>query len=268
MTLAMDKEEKERLEAISKMLTHPLYLKAIQNKKSKTAKKQKPSEVKDEQIAEALGEKPAAKKKPAEKFNTELDPEVMRLGLRLGIYHLEAGVRSYGAWQRKFIADISSILSKDRVELVKPEMRGWYEALRYNPQISQEIKAEMTSAADIDAGNYSTEADIEERLEAALAVFRPKRGQLNSGHNPEVMQAGITLAGYYVEAGARTFAAYSKAMVDDMGDMVQPYLRQWYEVIRYHPELSEEIKSGMTSYAVIEAGNYDVEADNVDEDIT
>lgn len=84
--------------------------------------------------------------------------------------------------------------------------------------------------------------------------LRSKLGQPNSGIDPEVMQAGITLAGYHIESGAQSFTAYSKAMVDDLGDMIKPYLRGWYEGIRYNPELPDESKAGMTSAADIDAG--------------
>jgi hypothetical protein len=41
------------------------------------------------------------------------------------------------------------------------------------------------------------------------------------------MQAGITLAGYHIEKGARTFTAFAKAMVEDLGEGIRPYLRSW-----------------------------------------
>jgi hypothetical protein len=43
-----------------------------------------------------------------------------------------------------------------------------------------------------------------------------------------MMLDGITLAGYHIEKGARTFAAYAKAMIDDLGESVKPYLKSWY----------------------------------------
>lgn len=93
-----------------------------------------------------------------------------------------------------------------------------------------------------------------DKAEAARAVLKAKLGQLNAGVDPEVMQAGITLAGYHIESGARSFAAYTNAMVDDLGDAIKPYLRGWYEAIRHNPELTDDEKAGMSSYADIEAG--------------
>ena len=73
---------------------------------------------------------------------------------------------------------------------------------------------------------------------------------LNSGIDPEVMQAGITLAGYHIEKGARTFAAYAKAMVSDLGDVAKPYLKSWYMGVKYDPRASGF--DGMDSAAVVD----------------
>jgi len=86
----------------------------------------------------------------------------------------------------------------------------------------------------------------------ARELLKKKLGQLNTGLDPEMMQAGITLAGYHIEAGARSFAAYSKAMINDLGDAVRPYLRSWYEGVRYYPGIDA---SKMTSSADIDSGS-------------
>ena len=72
--------------------------------------------------------------------------------------------------------------------------------------------------------------------EKARAILRAKlKNQVSSGLDPEIVQAGITLAGYHIEAGARKFADYSRAMVADLGEEVRPYLRSWYEGVRWYP---------------------------------
>ncbi|MGD0110229.1 MAG: hypothetical protein ABSC06_40400 [Rhodopila sp.] len=43
---------------------------------------------------------------------------------------------------------------------------------------------------------------------------------------------GLTLAGYHIEAGARKFADYARAMIDDLGDAARPHLAQWYTSVR------------------------------------
>lgn len=85
--------------------------------------------------------------------------------------------------------------------------------------------------------------------DAARELLKKKLGQVNVGLDPEIVQAGIQLAGYHIEAGARSFAAYAKAMIDDLGEMVRPYLRGWYEAVRYYPGFDS---AGMSSGSEIE----------------
>lgn len=77
----------------------------------------------------------------------------------------------------------------------------------------------------------------EDAAAAARALLKKKLsgGTLNSGIDPEILQAGITLAGYHIEKGARTFSAYAKAMVGDLGDSVKPYLKSWYAAVALDP---------------------------------
>ncbi|MBB76647.1 MAG: hypothetical protein CMJ75_19240 [Planctomycetaceae bacterium] len=94
----------------------------------------------------------------------------------------------------------------------------------------------------------------EDAAEKARAIIRAKLAQVNTGVDPELLQAGIALAGYHIEKGARTFAAYAKAMTDDMGDMVRPYLKSWFMAVKYDPRGAT--LEGMSSAAEVEA--YDV----------
>lgn len=50
---------------------------------------------------------------------------------------------------------------------------------------------------------------------------------------------GITLAGYHIERGARTFAAYARAMIEDQGGWVRPHLKGWYMAVKYGPHGAE-----------------------------
>jgi N12 class adenine-specific DNA methylase/predicted RNA methylase len=73
---------------------------------------------------------------------------------------------------------------------------------------------------------------------------------LNSGIDPELLQAGITLAGYHIEKGARTFAAYASAMLADLGEGARPYLKSWYMGVKYDPRATAF--DGMSSAAEVE----------------
>ena len=93
-------------------------------------------------------------------------------------------------------------------------------------------------------------ADAAER---ARALLRSKLNQLNSGIDPEIMQAGITLAGYHIERGARTFAAYAGAMLADLGEVARPYLKSWYMGVKYDPRATAF--DGMSSAAEVDAAD-------------
>lgn len=69
----------------------------------------------------------------------------------------------------------------------------------------------------------------------ARELLRKKLGNINAGLDPETMQAGITLAGYYIEAGARSFADYSAKMIADLGDEIKPFLKSFYVAVKAWP---------------------------------
>lgn len=115
-------------------------------------------------------------------------------------------------------------------------------------QLAAVVKELEAEAAPAVAANTIFTEDAAEK---ARAVLRAKLGQLNTGIDPEIMQAGITLAGYHIEKGARTFAAYSKAMVADLGDAIRPYLKSWYMGVKFDPRAAAF--EGMDSAASVES---------------
>lgn len=92
----------------------------------------------------------------------------------------------------------------------------------------------------------------------ARAILKSKLGTLNSGIDPEILQAGITLAGYHIEKGARSFSAFAKAMIDDLGDSIRPYLRSFYMGIKYDPRAAKF--DGMSSASDVESFDVDAKA--------
>ncbi len=97
----------------------------------------------------------------------------------------------------------------------------------------------------------------DEAAEKALAILKKKSAQLNVGLDPEAIQAGITLAGWHIEHGFRTFAAYSKAMIEKLGEQWRPYLRSFYEAVRHYPGFDN---SGMSTAAEIDAAEAEAAA--------
>jgi hypothetical protein len=86
----------------------------------------------------------------------------------------------------------------------------------------------------------------EDAKDEALRILREKLGRVSANPilDPEILQAGITVAGYHIEAGLVKFQDWAKAVIADMhGFDVTPYLRQWYEAARYQPGVDTD---GMT----------------------
>lgn len=137
--------------------------------------------------------------------------------------------------KRKADAEVDSFeLAGDGIDPNQPDMFG------------NSTRPENVSQKD-DKTNTSTNTIFtEDAAAAARAILKKKlSGQLNTGIDPEVLQAGLTLAGYHIEKGARSFTAYAKAMIEDMGDIVKPYLKSWYLGISFDPR-AESFAADMT----------------------
>ena len=86
-------------------------------------------------------------------------------------------------------------------------------------------------------------AELRERMRKKLG------GQMNIGIDPEILAIGTEMAVYHLEKGARKFTEFAKAMVADLGDVIRPYLKAFYNGARNLPEVeSSEIATDMTSY--------------------
>ncbi len=125
--------------------------------------------------------------------------------------------------------------------------------------------AKATAKPEVSKNTIFTEDAAERAREMLRAKLKPpgagKKGQ-GGAMDPEIFQAGITLAGYHIERGARTFAAYAKAMIDDMGEAVRPYLKSWYAALYYdprtadmQPEMTPPAKLDEAAAAAEEQGN-------------
>ena len=132
-------------------------------------------------------------------------------------------------------------------------MKTWHHDLK-TPLQETEAKPEaepVAEAAPEEKPDYGSANTLftNEAADAARALLKKKLGQVSAGIDPEIVQAGITLAGYHIEAGSRDFASYTKAMISDLGEAVKPYLRSWYEGVRYYPGFDNE---GMTPVGQVE----------------
>lgn len=78
-----------------------------------------------------------------------------------------------------------------------------------------------------------------ERYEELKKRMIKKLGQLNFGMDPELIEIGVEMTAYHLEAGARKFADYVKAMINDVGDVIRPYLKSLYNAARDYPDVVE-----------------------------
>jgi len=82
----------------------------------------------------------------------------------------------------------------------------------------------------------------QDAYEAARKRMKARLNHLNAGLDPEALLDGMVVAGYHVEAGARKFVDYAKAMLADFGDAIRPYLKAFYNGMRDLPEAAELAK--------------------------
>lgn len=85
-----------------------------------------------------------------------------------------------------------------------------------------------------DSGNKLV---TDERYAELKARMRKKLGQLNVAVDPEMLAIGTEMAVYHIEKGARKFTEYAKAMIEDLGEAIRPYLKAFYNGARDLPEV-------------------------------
>ena len=97
-------------------------------------------------------------------------------------------------------------------------------------------KANAEKPKKANAGQFGLVSD--ERMEELKKRLRAKLNNLNMGVDPEVLAIGLELTAGYIDRGVKKFAEYSKAMINDLGDVVRPYLKAFYNGVRDMPEIT------------------------------
>lgn len=140
-----------------------------------------------------------------------------------------------------------------------------------NFQLGQSAEEAMSGMDDIFATESKPKDDIKskrpagygksnklvsaDRAEVLRERLRSKlRGQLNSGFDPEILAIGAELAAFHIEAGARKFTDFAKAIAQDLGmtpQALRQYLRSWYNGARDMMEDSDVSIQGMDSPSVV-----------------
>jgi len=109
--------------------------------------------------------------------------------------------------------------------------------------------ADRPSIASGDA-NSIFEKDAYERAKARLKERH--RTQLNAGLDPEELADYLIIGGFHLERGARTFAHWARAMLEDFGERVRPHLKNIYRSLTNDTRVQEAgLAEAMTDHTTI-----------------
>jgi hypothetical protein len=103
-------------------------------------------------------------------------------------------------------------------------------AAEHDQQVTQ-LETEAMQAAVERRPDYGAANRIVTRADAdeTRAVLREKAAQANVGLDPDAITAAFKLAVYHIEAGARSFVDFSRAVIADVGEWARPHLQEWYD---------------------------------------
>ena len=213
------------------------------------------------------------------KFDDELDKEKQRAAVSLakelkGWYDKkQGGFMMRSSEDAKKLADAildeNSEKLKDAMPLSLGDMKECVsdkvEATNKNEKKEENIfekAAHIAKAEEVKRNPSGNKLVTDERYEELKKRMRMKlRGQANMGIDPEILAIGTEMAVYHIEKGARKFTDYAIGMIADMGDVIRPYLKAFYNGARDLPEVVEAgLAKEMTSYeevAATDVANFD-----------
>jgi len=129
--------------------------------------------------------------------------------------------RAIGALKRKIRAFAKKVPSDHNKAVMGIDMlatRLDMDDIEFAPPAKSEAPAkgeEQTKGKAWGADNKLVTQDRAEEIRRKLCA---KLGQVNSGVDPELFALGAELAVFHIEAGARSFTAFAKAMIADLVD--------------------------------------------------
>ena len=123
------------------------------------------------------------------------------------------------------------------------------EALR-NGRWEEKVLAEHKNEGQFGLVSDERMAELKERLRKKLG------GQLNVGIDPEILAIGLEIAVGHIDRGVKSFTDFAKVMIADLGDVVRPYLKAFYNGARDLPEVAENgLANEMTPYEEVQQFN-------------
>ncbi len=102
------------------------------------------------------------------------------------------------------------------------------------PPVIPSILKELSPAKPTDYGARN-KLVTKDRAEELRAKMRDRFKNITAGVDPELMAMGAELAVFHIEAGARKFADFARAIRADLGltmEQLRPFLRSWYNGAR------------------------------------
>lgn len=159
------------------------------------------------------------------------------------MYGFKSALAAKRAYMANYSKDWTGLGNITRVS--KEEFKKWVNSshrktkpfAEYKSVVPVSEKETTTNAEDTPAKSNNIVSD--ERYQELKNRLKQKLGQLNAGIDPEIIAIGAEMAVYHIERGAVKFADYCKAMVNDLGDVIRPYLKSFYSSARYMPQSIE-----------------------------
>lgn len=164
------------------------------------------------------------------------DEHKVMYGFKLALAAKRAYMANYSkGWTG--LGNITRVSKEDFKKWVNSSHRKTKPFAEYKSVVPVSEKETTTNAEDTPAKSNNIVSD--ERYQELKNRLKQKLGQLNAGIDPEIIAIGAEMAVYHIERGAVKFADYCKAMVDDLGDVIRPYLKSFYSSARYMPQSIE-----------------------------
>ena len=163
------------------------------------------------------------------------------------------GFKSALAAKRAYLANYSAGWKGlgNITRVTKEEFRKWIDSSNRKTKPFAEYKSVKQAATTEEGQNRIVSSARYEELKKRM---REKLNQLNAGIDPEIIAIGAEMAVYHIERGAIKFADYAKAMVSDLGDVIRPYLKAFYNAVRDMPQAEENgLVENMTPYEEVRA---------------
>ena len=173
------------------------------------------------------------------------DEHKVMYGFKSALAAKRAYLSNYSpGWQG--LGSITKVSKEDFKKWIDSSTRKSKPFAEYKSIISNQNLAEKTAKPkeEYGSGNKLVSKDRYEKLKKRM---KAKLNQLNVGFDPEMLAIGTEMAAYHIEAGARKFNDYAKAMIADLGDAIRPYLKSFYNGARDMPGM-ENLSNGMDSY--------------------